>query len=210
MAATDVNVSMTYINRRLPEAMSKYPGDFGQATQCGTVCRHSSGVSRGARPRQRGRSALGRGRSPCWSWVLISAESFRRYLFYRYRERPQGGSVLFTAEDRFTNETEVILVHCEDDPGVETWVDNCSHESQRLGRGDGGARRGGELIYPKHGSLFDACSSDCDNGEAACTTLRAVEITVEDGTVHLTDKNYSFLHEGGTDDGPSSSSHLSL
>ena len=124
---------------------------------------------------------------------------------------PDDGSVLFTAEDRFTNETEVILVPCEDDPGVEAWVNSCPHESQRLDRGDGVAMRDGELICPKHGSLFDACSGDCDNGEAAGTTLRDVEITVEDGTVYLTDDNYTFLREGGTgDDGPSSSSHLSL
>ena len=124
---------------------------------------------------------------------------------------PERGSVLFTTEDRFTNETEVVLVPCDEDPGVEAWVNNCTHESQRLDRGDGAAMRDGELICPKHGSLFDACSGECDNGEAAGTTLRDVEITVEDGTVYLTDDNYTFLHEGGTgDDGPSSSSHLSL
>lgn len=57
---------------------------------------------------------------------------------------PEVGSHLFTAEDLFTNETEVILVRCGDDPGVEAWVNNCPHESQRFDRGDGAPMRDGE------------------------------------------------------------------
>ncbi len=45
----------------------------------------------------------------------------------------------------------------------------------------------------------------------AGTTLRDVEVAVDDGAVYLTDDGYSFRHEGGTDgDGPGSTSHLSL
>ena len=123
---------------------------------------------------------------------------------------PATGSYLFTAEDAFTNEREVILVRCEEDPGVEAWVNNCTHEDQRLDRGSGAAMRDGQIICPRHGSMFDACSGACDNGEAAGTTLPDVDIAVEDGDVHLVDDNYSYLHEGGIerDDGPSSSSHI--
>nr|WP_233341051.1 Rieske 2Fe-2S domain-containing protein [Haloprofundus sp. MHR1] len=123
---------------------------------------------------------------------------------------PEVGSYLFTAEDAFTNEREVILVRCERDPGVEAWINNCTHENQRLDRGSGAAMRDGEIICPKHGSMFDACSGDCDNGEAAGTTLPDVEIAVENDTVFLTDDNYTYLHEGGTDDddGPDSTSHI--
>ncbi|WP_117595485.1 Rieske (2Fe-2S) protein [Haloprofundus halophilus] len=123
---------------------------------------------------------------------------------------PEVGSYLFTAEDAFTNEREVILVRCERDPGVEAWINNCTHENQRLDRGSGAAMRDGEIICPKHGSMFDACSGDCDNGEAAGTTLPDIEIAVENDTVFLTDDNYTYLHEGGTDDddGPDSTSHI--
>ncbi|ELZ28509.1 rieske [2Fe-2S] domain containing oxidoreductase [Halogeometricum pallidum JCM 14848] len=123
---------------------------------------------------------------------------------------PEVGSYLFTAEDAFTNEWEVILVRCEEDPGVEAWVNNCTHEDQRLDRGSGAAMRDGQIICPRHGSMFDACSGACDNGEAAGTTLPDVDIAVEGGSVYLVDDNYTYLHEGGIGggDGPSSSSHI--
>ncbi len=133
--------------------------------------------------------------------------------FHRHRllgallseKRAERGTYLFTAEDLFTNEEEVILVRCEAEPGVRAWVNRCTHESQRFDRGD-------EIICPKHGSFFDACTGECDNGEAAGTTLPDVDVTVEDGTVHLTDDDYTYLHAGGIsdDDGPSSTSHISF
>jgi hypothetical protein len=63
--------------------------------------------------------------------------------------------------------------------------------------------------------MFDTCSGYCGNGEAANTTLPAVEIAVEDGQVYLTDDDVEFLYEGVSDDdgddgGPSSTSHLQL
>jgi nitrite reductase/ring-hydroxylating ferredoxin subunit len=124
---------------------------------------------------------------------------------------PDVGSYLFTAKDAFTNEREIIFVRCGDRPRIEAWVNNCTHENQRLDRGTGAAMRDNEIICPKHGSMFDACSGDCDNGEAAGTTLPSVEITVTDDGVFLTDDNYQYLHDGGIDDGaPGSTSHISL
>ncbi|WP_144906466.1 Rieske (2Fe-2S) protein [Halobellus captivus] len=124
---------------------------------------------------------------------------------------PASGSYLFTAADAFTNETEIILVRCEREPGIEAWRNSCTHESQRFDRGDGAAIRHGELVCPRHGSMFDTCSGECDNGPAAGTELPGVEITVESGTVFLTDEHYTFLREGGIDDDePGSTSHLSL
>lgn len=119
------------------------------------------------------------------------------------------GSWLFTARDAFDSPEEVLLVPCEEE-AVRAWVNRCTHESQRLDRGMGPAMRDGGIICPKHGSMFDACSGECDNGEAAGTTLPDVEISVEDGTVYLTDDHYTFEAAGGIDkdDGPSSSSHL--
>lgn len=120
-------------------------------------------------------------------------------------------SWLFTATDSRGMEEEVVLVRCED--GVEAWVNSCTHEAQRLDRGFGVAMRDERIICPKHGSMFDSCSGHCDNGKAADTTLVDVDIAVEDGTVFLTDDEYTFAHEGGLDDGddePGSSSHLAF
>lgn len=94
---------------------------------------------------------------------------------------------------------------------MEAYVNQCTHEAQRLDTGRGAAIRAGQIICPRHGSLFDACSGYCDNGEAAETTLPGVEVTVADGDVYLSDTDYSYTHDGGadeTDDGPSSTSHV--
>jgi len=128
-------------------------------------------------------------------------------------EVPLRGSYLFTVADDYGNDTEVILVRCDEDPGVRAWVNRCPHESQRFDRGAGAPMRDGELLCPKHGSLFDACTGECDNGEAAGTALPAVDIAVSDGTVYLVDDDYAYRHAGASGDdgpGPSSSSHLSF
>lgn len=126
------------------------------------------------------------------------------------------GAWLFTVRDGHDEDTEVLLVPCEDadGPEVEAWVNSCTHESQSLYREDVGAViRDGEVVCPKHGSTFDACSGYCDNGPAAQTTLPDVDISVEDGQVYLTDDDVRFLNEGTSsdddeDEGPSSTSHL--
>ena len=126
---------------------------------------------------------------------------------------PDRGSYLFTVSDEYGAEQEVILVPCKRDPGIEAWINNCTHENQRFDRGYGAPMRDGEVICPRHGSMFDACSGACDNGEAAGTSLPNVDITVEDGNVFLTDDDYTYRHEGGIedgddDDGPGSTSHI--
>lgn len=128
------------------------------------------------------------------------------------------GTWLFTVRDEHGDDTEVLLVPCEDADGeeVEAWVNSCTHESQKLYREDVGAVvRDGGIVCPKHGSMFDACSGHCDNGPAAQTTLPSVEVSVEDGQVYLTDDDARFLKEGPSsddddDDGPNSTSHLRL
>ncbi|ELY67644.1 Rieske (2Fe-2S) protein [Natrinema versiforme] len=123
-------------------------------------------------------------------------------------------SWLFTIRDQYGEPDEVILVPCEDDSGVEAWINRCTHEAQRLDTGRGAAMRDGQIICPKHGSMFDSCSGYCDNGDAADTTLPSIEVTVDDGVVYLTEDGVTFAHEGGIDDetdeddGPSSTSHI--
>ncbi|WP_327052105.1 Rieske (2Fe-2S) protein [Halomicrococcus gelatinilyticus] len=124
---------------------------------------------------------------------------------------PANGSWLFTVFDRTGEREEAILVRACD--GVAGWLNFCQHETdQRLDRGVGAAVRDDEIVCPKHGSMFDACSGTCDNGKAAGSTLVAVDVAVEDGAVFLTDDAYDFAHEGGIedDDLPGSSSHLTF
>jgi len=122
------------------------------------------------------------------------------------------GSWLFTVRDQYGEPDEVLLVPCEngsdagtnertDDDPVRAWVNRCTHEAQRFDRGFGAPMRDGELICPKHGSMFDACSGYCDNGEAADTTLVDVDVRVEDGDVYLDDSAYEFAHDGSIEDG---------
>ena len=125
-------------------------------------------------------------------------------------------SWLFTARNSRGEDTEVMVVPCESDekPPVEAWVNRCTHENQRLYReGIGAIMRDGGVVCPKHGSVFDACSGYCDNGEAADSTLLSVDLDIEDGQVYLVDENMTYLREGPADDdddddGPQSTSHL--
>ena len=135
------------------------------------------------------------------------------------------GSWAFTAREG-DEDREVFLVPCADEPDagatdgesqpVRAWINRCTHEDQRLYREEVGAvTRGGSVVCPKHGSAFDACEGSCDNGEAAGTTLRSIDIDVRDGAVFLTDDDLTYLYEGlpdddGDDEGPSSSSHLTF
>ncbi|EMA72223.1 Rieske (2Fe-2S) protein [Halorubrum distributum] len=139
------------------------------------------------------------------------------------RER---GSWAFTAREGDADR-EVFLVPCADEPDggaesdgdvdegqpVRAWINRCTHEDQRLYREEVGAvTRGGSVVCPKHGSAFDTCEGSCDNGEAAGTTLRSIDVEVRDGAVFLTDDDLTYLYEGlpdenGDDEGPASSSH---
>ncbi len=121
---------------------------------------------------------------------------------------PEDGSYLFTVREPDGTQEEVILVALAD--GIAAWKNFCQHETdQRLDRGRGAAIRDGEIVCPKHGSMFDAASGYCDNGKAAGSTLVEVDVAVRHGQVYLTDEDLAFVHEGGIDDGsPSSTSHL--
>ena len=123
------------------------------------------------------------------------------------------GSWVFTIEDEFGELDEAILVPCRDgEEPVRAWVNRCMHEDQRLyRRGIGAVIRDDQIICPRHESMFDNCSGDCDNGEAAGTNLIPIEIEIVDGQVRLTDETVSLCHAGtidDDDDGPSSTTHI--
>lgn len=126
-------------------------------------------------------------------------------------ELDEGDSWLFTVREADGSEEEVVLVQTDD--CVRAWLNYCQHETdQRLDRGFGAAMRDGEIVCPKHGSMYDACSGYCDNGKAAESTLVSVDVETRDGDVVLTDDDRTFLHEGAIeeDDLPGSSSHLTF
>lgn len=126
-------------------------------------------------------------------------------------ELSEKGSFLFTVRETDGSREEVIVVSGTD--CIAGWKNFCQHETdQRLDRGFGAVLRNGEVICPKHGSIYDGCTGYCDNGKAEGSTLVAVDVTVDDGIVYLTDPRCEFLHEGGIDDDdtPESSSHLSF
>jgi nitrite reductase/ring-hydroxylating ferredoxin subunit len=113
---------------------------------------------------------------------------------------PENGSWLFTVSESDGDREEVILVRACG--GVEAWKNFCKHEpDQRLDRGFGAAVREEDIVCPKHGSVFDGCSGQCDNGPAAGSRLSPVAVDVEDGAVYLADEDLTFAHEGGLDDG---------
>lgn len=143
---------------------------------------------------------------------------------------PENGSWLFTASQPSGLEEEVLVARTDagmlddtdgesDDsaePSVSAWKNFCMHEpDQRLDRGGdvGAAMRDGQVICPRHGSMFDLDSGYCDNGDAAGQTLVEVDVVVDDGIVYLTDDGLTFEHEGSKDDDdgmPSSTSHLTF
>lgn len=127
-------------------------------------------------------------------------------------ELSAGESLLITVREADGSKEEVIVTRT--DECVAAWKNFCQHETdQRLDRGFGAAIRDGEIVCPKHGSMFDGCTGYCDNGEAAESTLVSVDVDVRDGVVYLTDDRCEYLHEGGIDDDDdttSSSSHLTF
>lgn len=130
------------------------------------------------------------------------------------------GAWLCTVRNHRSEDVEIVLVPCEPDPATPTvraWVNRCPHEAERIYRDDVGiVERDGGIVCPKHGSIFDRCSGECDNGPAADSTLPAIDIAVEDGQVYLTDADVTYLYEGPRraddgqpdDDMPESTSHL--
>lgn len=139
-------------------------------------------------------------------------------------EIPADSTVLFRVTDG-EDEREAILVasggrvdgHSEDDgygesngnsandsraePHVTCWLNYCQHLTHiKIDKGTGAPMRDGELVCANHGAYFDSHSGECTYGPCEGAYLTALEVTVSDGTVYLTDDEYVFVGDGPIDD----------
>ena len=103
---------------------------------------------------------------------------------------------LFTVEEiESGDEREAILIR--HDGEIHGWLNYCQHFTHiKLDKGSGAEMRNGEIICTNHGAYFESDSGFCNFGPCEGAYLPAIEISVDDGTVYLTDEDYEFLRPG--------------
>jgi len=105
-------------------------------------------------------------------------------------------TLLFTVRNDAGEKREAILVRAGD--GVAAWLNYCQHMTHiRLDKGSGAELRGGEVVCTNHGAYFESDSGLCTYGPCEGAYLNAVDVTVEDGAVYLTDEAFEFVEIGG-------------
>ena len=109
---------------------------------------------------------------------------------------PDDTTHLFRVENGDGEPREAILVR-GDDGDVACWLNYCQHFTHvKLDKGSGAAMRDGEIVCENHGAYFAADSGLCTFGPCEGATLPALEVTVRDGEVYLTDEDYDYLGDG--------------
>lgn len=109
---------------------------------------------------------------------------------------PNDGSVVYTLSDGEDEFVEAILVQTPSD-SIESYRNHCQHWTDvELDSGDGATKRDGEVVCMRHGARFETETGVCTVGPCEGAMLERVSITVEDGSVFLTDSNYEFEHTG--------------
>ncbi|MFB6166220.1 MAG: Rieske (2Fe-2S) protein [Haloarculaceae archaeon] len=103
------------------------------------------------------------------------------------------------------SEREAILVTPPDgdDGDVVAWLNYCQHFTHiKLDKSSGAPMRDGELVCANHGAYFESDTGYCTFGPCEGAYLDALDVTVADGAVYLTDDDYAFAGTGGieTDD----------
>jgi nitrite reductase/ring-hydroxylating ferredoxin subunit len=79
------------------------------------------------------------------------------------------------------------------DPPIACWLNYCQHFTHiTLDKGSGAEMRDGEVICTNHGAYFESDSGLCTYGPCEGAYLEAIEVTVRDGDVYLTDDGYAF------------------
>jgi nitrite reductase/ring-hydroxylating ferredoxin subunit len=77
----------------------------------------------------------------------------------------------------------------------------CPHWTDvRLDKGSGATTRDGEFVCEKHGATFRTTDGECTHGPCEGATLDAVDVSVADGGVYLTDDRFEFDSLGPSDD----------
>ncbi len=98
---------------------------------------------------------------------------------------------------------EAILVRDTGTDGeIMCWLNYCQHFTHiKLDKGSGAPMRDGEIICANHGAYFEATSGECTFGPCEGAYLTALDVTVTDGEIYLTDDEYAFVGPGPIDDG---------
>ncbi|RRJ33120.1 Rieske (2Fe-2S) protein [Halocatena pleomorpha] len=111
-------------------------------------------------------------------------------------EVPEETTVLFTVREVATDErTEGILVRSNGT--ITSWLNYCQHLTHiRLDKGSGAGLRDGEIVCTNHGAMFDADTGQCTYGPCEGAYLNALDVTIENDGVYLTDDAYEFVALG--------------
>ncbi len=113
---------------------------------------------------------------------------------------PETSTVCFRVTNGSDDEQEAILVK-EDTDEVACWLNYCQHLTHiKLDKGSGAPMRDGEIICANHGAYFEADSGECTFGPCEGAYLTAIDVTVSDGEVYLTDDEYEFVGTGPIED----------
>lgn len=113
---------------------------------------------------------------------------------------PEDSTYLFRVRDvEADEEREAVLVRL--DGAVSCWLNYCQHMTHiKLDKGSGAPIRNGEILCENHGAMFESDSGLCTFGPCEGAYLDEVAVTVENGTVHLTDDDYGHAGPGPLDD----------
>ena len=109
---------------------------------------------------------------------------------------PEASTVCFRVTNGSDGEQEAILVRA-DTGEVACWLNYCQHLTHiKLDKGSGAPMRDGEIICANHGAYFEADTGQCTFGPCEGAYLTAIDVTVADGAVYLTDEEYAFVDTG--------------
>lgn len=113
-------------------------------------------------------------------------------------EVPEDDTVLFTITDQNTTQ-EIILTR--QNGSITAWENHCQHWTDtRLDRGDGALVREGDIVCRRHGATFEPGSGECTWGPCEGAYLDVIDVSVDDGAVHLDEPGWEVAHRGPDDD----------
>jgi nitrite reductase/ring-hydroxylating ferredoxin subunit len=115
-------------------------------------------------------------------------------------EVPSDGSLIFRIRPKDGDDPEEAILVALDD-GVAGWLNACQHFRHiPLDKGSGVEMRDDEIICANHGAYFEVDTGYCTFGPCKGAYLETVEVSVEDGSVYLTDDDYELLGTGQIED----------